>query len=194
MRLKTAVGTLFCFPRHGDQTMLRYESRNKDTFTWVLENSKNKHRVAILLNKKWRQKINSTEYRVFLWLGLFPTHDLDLWNTTSGKQTPFWAFGKGPSAENVGKSQEKCKNNALGKMTVLGPFWGPWMTTTCQRRSPCFDMFPNVSSDFCISHAIFILFLANCIFHFVFPCVFTANINNTTHTYSTPWPCCELSA
>ena len=38
---------------------------------------------------------------------------------------PFWAFGTGPSAENVGKSHGgSVKNNALGKMTIFGPFFG----------------------------------------------------------------------
>ena len=30
-------------------------------------------------------------------------------------------------------------------MTVLGPFWGPWIAIWCQERSLCFDNFPNVS-------------------------------------------------
>ena len=51
----------------------------------------------------------SAVFRVFRWLGLFPTHDYDLWNRTSDffflKKTPLWAFGIGPSPENVGKSQ-----------------------------------------------------------------------------------------
>ena len=38
----------------------------------------------------------------------------------------------------VGKSQGKCKNNALGKMAVFGPFFGPWMAIACQKRSPSF--------------------------------------------------------
>ena len=37
---------------------------------------------------------------------------------------PFLAFGIGPSAENVGKSQGKRKNNASGKKAVFGPFLG----------------------------------------------------------------------
>ena len=34
----------------------------------------------------------------------FPAHDQDLWHRTSGEKVLFWAFGMGPSAENVGKS------------------------------------------------------------------------------------------
>ena len=33
-------------------------------------------------------------------------------------------FGLGPPAKIVGKSQGKCKNNALGKMAVFGPVDG----------------------------------------------------------------------
>ena len=87
-------------------------------------------------------------YRVFRLLGPFPTHDYDLWIRTSGEKVPFLAFGIGPPAENVGKSQGKRKNNASGKMAVFGPFFGPWMAKSCQKRSPRFDIFPTVSRDF----------------------------------------------
>ena len=33
-------------------------------------------------------------------------------------------------------------------MANFGPFFGPWMAIPCQKRSPCFDNFPNVSRDF----------------------------------------------
>ena len=46
-------------------------------------------------------------YRVFRWLGLFPTHDQDPWDRTSGQKVPFWAFGRRLSAENVDKSHGK---------------------------------------------------------------------------------------
>ena len=49
---------------------------------------------------------------------------MDLWIRTSGAEVPFLAFGIGRSAENVGKSKGKCENNALGKKTVFGPFFG----------------------------------------------------------------------
>ena len=65
------------------------------------------------------------ECRVFRWLGLFPTHDWDFWNRTSGKQVLYGAFGIGPRGENVDKSQGKCKNNASGQMAVFGSFWCP---------------------------------------------------------------------
>ena len=68
---------------------------------------------------------------------------------TSGQNTHFWAFGTGPSAENVDKSQEKCKNKALVKMTVVGPFfWDrgwPYRAKTGDRA-------------LLISHAVFIMF------------------------------------
>ena len=76
-------------------------------------------------------KISFHSKDVLRWLGPSPTHG------TSGvgpscKKVPFWAFGIGPSAENVGKSQEK-------------------LTISCQKkRSPCFDKFPNDSDHVCI--------------------------------------------
>ena len=57
------------------------------------------------------------------------------------KKRLFGRFGIGPLAENVGKSQGKCKNNALGQMTVFGPFLVPWMAISCPKRSLCFDIF-----------------------------------------------------
>ena len=39
------------------------------------------------------------------------------------KKCLFLAFGLGPPAKIVGKSQEKRKNNASGKMAVFGPFF-----------------------------------------------------------------------
>ena len=80
-------------------------------------------------------------------LGPFPTYDQDLCNGTSGPKRHFWAFGIGPSAEKVDKSQGKCKNNALGNMTVSGP----WMTISCQQRRPCCDNVLNVSCVFSAS-------------------------------------------
>ena len=64
------------------------------------------------------------------------------------KKCLFWAFGIGLSARNVGKSQGKCKNKALGKMAVFGPFSGPRMAISCQKSRPCFVNFPNVSRVF----------------------------------------------
>ena len=49
-------------------------------------------------------------YRVFRWLGPFTTHGV------------FRRLEQDLRSENVGKSQGKCKNNALEKMTVFGPF------------------------------------------------------------------------
>ena len=66
------------------------------------------------------------------------------------KKRRFWAFGLGPRAKIVGKSQGKRKNNALGKMTNFGPFLGPWMAKSCQKRRPCFDIFPMFSVFLCI--------------------------------------------
>ena len=73
-----------------------------------------------------------------------------------------------------------------GGKAVFGLLLGPWMTTSCQQRSPCFDKLPNVSCVFAFSHAIFILFLANYIIHFVhFHCVFSTDKHNTTqHTHT----------
>ena len=66
-------------------------------------------------------------------------------------------------------------------MTVFGRFLGPWLTISCQKRSPCFDNFP--------------LFLLFCIcpryFHHVFSlldynfCLFGCFITNTTQYTTT---------
>ena len=64
------------------------------------------------------------------------------------KKRLFCAFGMGLSAENVGKSQGKCENNALEKMIVFGPFWGPWLTISRQETSLCCDKVLNVSCVF----------------------------------------------
>ena len=60
------------------------------------------------------------------------------------------AFGLGPPAKIVGKSQGKRKNNALGKMINFGPFLGPWMAKSCQKKRPYFDIFPMFSVFLCI--------------------------------------------
>ena len=66
------------------------------------------------------------------------------------KNGVFFAFGLGPRAKIVGKSQGKRKNNALGKMANFGLFFGPWMVFSCPKRRLCFDNFPNVSRVLCI--------------------------------------------
>ena len=76
------------------------------------------------------------QYRVFRWLGPFPTHDYDLWDRLS--------------AENVVNPMRSANNNASGKVTVFGRFWGPWKTISCQIRSPCFVEFPQCFLPFCI--------------------------------------------
>ena len=77
---------------------------------------------------------------------------------------PIWAFGLGLLAKIVGKSQGKRKNNASGKMmAVFGPFFGPRMAMSCQKRRPCFDNFPVIS----------------CVFHIFSP------HNTTQHTHHT---------
>ena len=76
----------------------------------------------------------------------FSKHDWDLWIRTSGQKVTFCAFGTGRLAENVGKSQGMHENNALGEMTFLFTFLGPWMAISCQKkRSPCFGKNHNVS-------------------------------------------------
>ena len=79
-------------------------------------------------------------------------------------------FGIGPQVKNkitvwkgtFGRKRrqipQKCGNNALGKMTVFGPLWDPWMVISCENRRPCFDNVPNVSYVFVISDALFIMF------------------------------------
>ena len=96
-------------------------------------------------------------------------------------------FGLGPRAKIVGKSQGKCKNKALGKMTNFGPFSGPRMAISCQKRRPCFDNFPVISCVFHIFsphnttqhtpyHTHFSLFL---VVFSVFP-----HAHSTQHTHS----------
>ena len=82
------------------------------------------------------------------------------------KKRRFWAFGIGPPAEIVDKSQGKYENNALGKKTVLGPFWGPWLTISCQERS-----------HFCLCPQCFLSF---CVFYHL-----TTLHNTHTHTHTT---------
>ena len=100
---------------------------------------------------------------------------------------PFLAFGLGPRAKIVGKSQGKCKNKALGKMANFGPFSGPRMAISCQKRRPCFDNFPVISCVFHIFsphnttphtpyHTHFSLFL---VVFSVFP-----HAHSTQHTHS----------
>ena len=61
----------------------------------------------------------------------------------------FWAFGIGPSAENVGKSQGKCKKTMRReKRAVFGRCGSPWMTTSCENKRPCFEKFANISCVF----------------------------------------------
>ena len=54
------------------------------------------------------------------------------------KKRRFWAFGLGPPAKIVGKSQGKRKNNASGKMSNFGPFFGPWMAIPCPKKETMF--------------------------------------------------------
>ena len=77
----------------------------------------------------------------------------------SGERVPLWAFGIGLSAENGGKTRESVKkNNASGNIAVFGLFWGPWLTISSKKRSPCFEMFP-----------LFVVFLFHvCYFRHVF--------------------------
>ena len=108
---------------------------------------------------------------------------------TSGQKRRFWAFEIGPPAEIVDKSQGKCKNNALGKKTVFGPFLGPWMAISCQERSLCFDNFPNVSFFF-VHFSLLCdhdLNLFYCPYLFTF-LIFYCKKSTTQHTYSTQHP------
>ena len=63
------------------------------------------------------------------------------------------------------------------------------MAISCQKRSPRFDKFPNVSYHFCVFHAIFIMTSAKfftCMFvHFL--CVFTTRkAQHNTHSVQYP--------
>ena len=96
-----------------------------------------------------------------------------------GKKRRFWAFGLGPPAKIVGKSQGKRKNNALGKMPILDLFLGPWMAKSCQKRRPCFDMFPNVS---CVFFCIFSLRCDHDLSLFYFPYLLISSYFTTKKT------------
>ena len=132
------------------------------------------------------QRTHTHTNSAFRWLGPFPTHEKDLWNGTPGPKRHFWAFGMGPSAENVGKSQGNCQNNAPGKMAVFGPFCGPWMATSCQQQSPCFDKFPkSFLCFFCIFSRSFHHFNRLCYPHLCIFLIFYYKYCTTQHTYST---------
>ena len=72
---------------------------------------------------------------------------------------------------------EMLKNSASGKLTVFEPFWSPWLTISCQKRSPCVDNFTLfLGFFFLIAHAIFIMFLASKHIHFlVFCCIISTS-------------------
>ena len=65
------------------------------------------------------------------------------------KNGVFWAFGSGPRAKIVGKSQGKCNNSALGKMANFGPFSGPRIHIV--PKTQCFSCF-CVFSHFTTPH------------------------------------------
>ena len=68
-------------------------------------------------------------------------------------------------------------------------FGSPWMAISCQKRSPRFDKFPNVSYHFCVFHAIFIMTAAKFfIFMFIhFLSVFTTRkAQHNTHSMQYP--------
>ena len=52
------------------------------------------------------------------------------------------------------------------------------MATSCQKKRPCFDNFPNVSCVFCVfAHDVVTMFSACFILHiYLFPLIFTTNI------------------
>ena len=113
----------------------------------------------ILLKYGW-EKVSNWECLFVHWeKGLFLSVHLDDIKFAGKKQNivPMW---KGLNKEvdlgeptsffdhvYLGCTQRQCEIS-VGKMAVFGPFWGPWMTISCQKRSPCFDMFPNVSCAF----------------------------------------------
>ena len=86
-------------------------------------------------------------FRVFRWSGLFPTHNLDLWNRTLGKNSFFWRLVQYLRSENVGKSQKKCKKQCVKENSHFRTFFG------VHSRPYLSSMFPA-------------MFLASYIFHF----------------------------
>ena len=76
--------------------------------------------------------MNTCVYRVFRWLGPFPT-----------------SFGLGPGKKRrrtsgQNRANPRSKNNALVKMANFGPFFGPWMAIPCTEQC---SQFPVI---FCI--------------------------------------------
>ena len=115
------------------------------------------------------------------------------------KKCLFLAFGIGPPAKIVGKSQGKRKNNASGNMANFGPFWSPWVAIPCQRWRPCFDIFPNVFCVFWISHDLMTMFFSLLYFPYLFISSYfyykystaqhaTYTIHNHTHAHTTCTP------
>ena len=83
-------------------------------------------------------------------------------------------------SENVGKTQEKCQKQCVGKNFRFRTFCGPWLTMSCEKRSPCFDYFTNVSFLFfpcCVRHVLSLFFL---FFSVAFSCVLPQK-HNTAH-------------
>ena len=60
---------------------------------------------------------------------------------------------------------------------------GPWLTTSCKKRRPCFDNIPNVSYHFvCIAHTLITMFPPLVFSLFLpFSCVFCTLTPHTTH-------------
>ena len=105
-------------------------------------------------------KHSHQQYRVFRWLGPFPTYDQDLWNRTSLQKTHVGAFGIGLSAENVAKSQGICKKQCVGKNGCFSDFFFESMDDhAVPMKETLFFNFSNVSCVFVFAHAIFIVFL-----------------------------------
>ena len=81
----------------------------------------------------------------------FPTHDWDLWNGTSGKQMPFWAFGIGPQ---VGKRRqipgEMQKTTMRLEKCFFGSFFGLVVDHIGHKKEFVFDKFLMFPASFCI--------------------------------------------
>ena len=103
----------------------------------------------------------------FPWLGPVPTHDSDFGTGPWVKKCLLEGVWNRPSSTNPRES-EKCVGEKGRFRTFLG---GPWLTASCQNRSPCFDHFPNDSYHFLYLSTLlspcFNLLCSPCLFRFL---------------------------
>ena len=102
------------------------------------------------------------------------------------KKCLLWAFGIGPSAENVCKSHGKCKKHCVGKDDRFRTFFGSVDGHIVPKTESVFWHVSSCFCVFCISHDFLTMFSACFIVHVcpfsVFVTTKTAQHNNKQHT------------